>query len=79
MLSAEKLFEKFLMNKNKNESSTGFSGFPRVFWIANSVELLERAVYYGVYIVIYGKVVRYLDEKKVPAAPLKAELAEELN
>ena len=37
---------------NKNKSSAGFSQFPRAFWIANSVELLERAAYYGVFIVI---------------------------
>ncbi len=37
---------------NKNKSSTALGGFPRTFWIANSVELLERAAYYGVFIVI---------------------------
>jgi len=27
-------------------------GFPKDFWTANGVELLERAAYYGVFIVI---------------------------
>ena len=35
-----------------NNSTAGFGGYPRTFWIANSVELLERAAYYGVFIVI---------------------------
>jgi dipeptide/tripeptide permease len=26
------------------------TSFPRVFWIANSVEILERFAYYGIYI-----------------------------
>ena len=26
--------------------------FPRAFWVANTVELFERAAYYGVFIVI---------------------------
>ncbi len=30
----------------------GLKGFSRAFWTANSVELLERAAYYGVFIVI---------------------------
>lgn len=99
---------------NKNESHAGNVGFPRVFWIANSVELLERAAYYGVFIVItlylsrilgfndvqaawisggfasialvsaisliiYGKVVRYLDKKNALAAPLKAELVADVS
>jgi dipeptide/tripeptide permease len=29
-----------------------FKGFPKNFWVANGVELLERAAYYGVFIVI---------------------------
>ncbi len=37
---------------NNNKSCAGLGGFPRTFWIANSVELLERAAYYGVFIVI---------------------------
>lgn len=31
---------------------TGLKGFSKAFWTANSVELLERAAYYGVFIVI---------------------------
>ncbi len=34
---------------NKSQS---FRSFPKAFWVANSVELLERAAYYGVFIVI---------------------------
>jgi hypothetical protein len=33
----------------------------------------------AVSLIIYGRVVRYLDDKKGPLVPLKAELAEELN
>ncbi len=35
----------------ENEAK-GLKGFSRAFWTANSVELLERAAYYGVFIVI---------------------------
>jgi POT family proton-dependent oligopeptide transporter len=30
-------------------SETGRTPFPRVFWVANSVEILERFAYYGIY------------------------------
>ena len=53
---------------NKNNSSAGFGGFPRVFWIANSVELLERAAYYGVFIVITLYLSRILGFNDVQAA-----------
>ena len=56
------------MNKNKNESPAGFRGFPRVFWVANSVELLERAAYYGVFIVITLYLSRILGFNDVQAA-----------
>jgi len=53
---------------NKNTSHTGFSGFPRIFWIANTVELLERAAYYGVFIVITLYLSRILGFNDVQAA-----------
>ena len=53
---------------NKNNPSTGFGGFPRIFWIANSVELLERAAYYGVFIVITLYLSRILGFNDVQAA-----------
>jgi len=37
---------------NSNTSSSMLGNFPKTFWIANGVELLERAAYYGVFIVI---------------------------
>ena len=52
----------------KNQPSDGFRGFPRVFWIANSVELLERAAYYGVFIVITLYLSRILGFNDVQAA-----------
>lgn len=42
--------------------------FPRVFWIANGVELLERAAYYGVFIVITLYLSRILGFSDVEAA-----------
>ncbi|MDQ7051115.1 MAG: hypothetical protein Q9M92_16955 [Enterobacterales bacterium] len=45
-----------------------FKGFPKVFWIANSVELLERAAYYGVFIVITLYLSRILGFSDVQAA-----------
>jgi dipeptide/tripeptide permease len=42
--------------------------FPRSFWIANSVELLERAAYYGVFIVITLYLSRILGFSDVQAA-----------
>jgi dipeptide/tripeptide permease len=53
---------------NKNRSHGRFSGFPRIFWIANSVELLERAAYYGVFIVITLYLSRILGFNDVQAA-----------
>jgi len=54
------------MNKNKSPASSG--GFSRTFWIANSVELLERAAYYGVFIVITLYLSRILGFDDVQAA-----------
>jgi dipeptide/tripeptide permease len=45
-----------------------FSGFPRTFWLANSVELMERAAYYGVFIVITLYLSRILGFDDVQAA-----------
>jgi len=45
-----------------------FKGFPKIFWIANSVELLERAAYYGVFIVITLYLSRILGFSDVQAA-----------
>ncbi len=56
------------MNNNKSESAAGFRGFPNVFWVANSVELLERAAYYGVFIVITLYLSRILGFNDVQAA-----------
>ena len=53
---------------NKNKSSAGLRGFPRTFWVANSVELLERAAYYGVFIVITLYLSRILGFNDVQAA-----------
>jgi dipeptide/tripeptide permease len=53
---------------NKNISAAGAGGFPRTFWIANSVELLERAAYYGVFIVITLYLSRILGFNDVQAA-----------
>jgi dipeptide/tripeptide permease len=51
-----------------NPSPASLGGFPRVFWIANSVELLERAAYYGVFIVITLYLSRILGFDDVQAA-----------
>jgi len=53
---------------NKNNISAAPGGFPRTFWIANSVELLERAAYYGVFIVITLYLSRILGFNDVQAA-----------
>ncbi|QFU24393.1 MFS transporter [Shewanella eurypsychrophilus] len=42
--------------------------FPRIFWIANGVELLERAAYYGVFIVITLYLSRILGFTDIEAA-----------
>ena len=54
------------MNKNSSPAASG--GFPRAFWIANSVELLERAAYYGVFIVITLYLSRILGFDDIQAA-----------
>lgn len=45
-------------------------GFSRAFWVANSVELLERAAYYGVFIVITLYLSRILGFSDTQAALL---------
>lgn len=49
-------------------SSNTKTVFPRMFWIANGVELLERAAYYGVFIVITLYLSRILGFSDVEAA-----------
>ncbi len=51
-----------------NTSSSTQQGFPKMFWIANGVELLERAAYYGVFIVITLYLSRILGFSDVEAA-----------
>ncbi|MCW8926161.1 MAG: MFS transporter [Xanthomonadales bacterium] len=53
---------------NNNNSAAGIGGFPRTFWTANFVELLERAAYYGVFIVITLYLSRILGFNDVEAA-----------
>jgi dipeptide/tripeptide permease len=48
--------------------STGNEKFSRAFWVANSVELLERAAYYGVFIVITIYLSRILGFTDIEAA-----------
>lgn len=48
--------------------STGKEKFSRAFWVANSVELLERAAYYGVFIVITIYLSRILGFTDIEAA-----------
>ncbi len=44
--------------------------FPKAFWVANAVELLERAAYYGVFIVITLYLSRILGFNDFQAAML---------
>ena len=53
---------------NNNNASKMTLGFPKMFWIANSVELLERAAYYGVFVVITLYLSRVLGFSDVQAA-----------
>jgi dipeptide/tripeptide permease len=53
---------------NNHHDPSMLAGFPRVFWIANSVELLERAAYYGVFIVITLYLSRILGFDDINAA-----------
>lgn len=50
------------------KESTIKERFPRAFWVANSVELLERAAYYGVFIVITIYLSRILGFSDIQAA-----------
>ena len=50
------------------KESTIKERFSRAFWVANSVELLERAAYYGVFIVITIYLSRILGFTDVEAA-----------
>ncbi|NRB24150.1 MFS transporter [Shewanella sp.] len=51
-----------------NERVSPKPQFPRIFWIANCVELLERAAYYGVFIVITLYLSRILGFTDIEAA-----------
>jgi len=53
-------------NRIKQEQLIG--GFPKNFWTANGVELLERAAYYGVFIVITLYLSRILGFDDIEAA-----------
>jgi dipeptide/tripeptide permease len=53
------------MTGQVNANSKGFS---RAFWVANSVELLERAAYYGVFVVITLYLSRIIGFNDVEAA-----------
>jgi dipeptide/tripeptide permease len=53
---------------HNNNSTAMVGGFPRTFWTANFVELLERAAYYGVFIVITLYLSRILGFNDVQAA-----------
>lgn len=55
-----------MTDKKQNQSAK--YKFTRAFWVANSVELLERAAYYGVFIVITLYLSRILGFSDVEAA-----------
>ncbi len=56
-------------NTNKaSEPAKLIGGFPKDFWTANGVELLERAAYYGVFIVITLYLSRILGFDDIEAA-----------
>ena len=50
------------------QSASNGKGFSRAFWVANSVELLERAAYYGVFVVITLYLSRIIGFNDVEAA-----------
>ncbi len=54
------------MNREKRETWK----FPRAFWVANTVELFERAAYYGVFIVITLYLSRILGFGDIEAATI---------
>ena len=51
-----------------NTSQPLYRGYPKDFWVANGVELLERAAYYGVFIVITLYLSRILGFDDIEAA-----------
>jgi len=53
---------------NKVKENNLWRGFPKDFWTANGVELLERAAYYGVFIVITLYLSRILGFDDIEAA-----------
>ena len=61
-----------------NASPAMFRGFPKDFWIANGVELLERAAYYGVFIVITLYLSRILGFDDIEAARISGSFSASL-
>ena len=51
-VNSPKLLYLYDEGKNHNMERKETWKFPRAFWVANTVELFERAAYYGVFIVI---------------------------
>ena len=56
------------VEKDKTKKERFGTGFSKAFWVANSVELLERAAYYGVFIVITIYLSRILGFTDIEAA-----------
>ncbi|QSX36460.1 MFS transporter [Shewanella sedimentimangrovi] len=56
------------MSTLSNTTDKAPKGFSRAFWIANTVELLERAAYYGVFVVITLYLSRILGFDDIEAA-----------
>ncbi|MCP4321061.1 MAG: peptide MFS transporter [Alteromonadales bacterium] len=57
-----------MTTETTEKSSKLIGGFPKDFWTANGVELLERAAYYGVFIVITLYLSRILGFDDIEAA-----------
>lgn len=57
-------------NKRRRDLEPEKQKFSRAFWVANSVELLERAAYYGVFIVITLYLTRILGFSDTESATL---------
>ena len=53
-----------------NTSNKNVSGwrFPKAFWVANSVEILERAAWYGVFVAVTLYLSRILGYSDIEAA-----------
>ena len=53
---------------SRMSESASKEGFPRAFWVANVVELLERAAWYGVFVAITLYLSRILAFTDIEAA-----------